>query len=404
MSPMTTNAGADRAPRVVVVVEDDTDLRELYAACLEGNGWSVARAANGLDALVQIKRVRPASVVLDLLMPRLGGLEALKRIKAFDPAIRVVVVTGAEDLALTRQALALGARTVLKKPVDPETLLSALTEASPSAAPDSDSPRTVPTGPPAAHAGRVLVVDDEAEVCALLQDFLVTKGYRVRSAADGAAALREVIEEAPDLVLLDVDMPRLGGVEALTAIRAIARQVRVIMISGKASLDARTRIVLGILEHASRAALWLEALETKSSWILISKLIAAIRRYGKPQAVRTDNEPIFVSRTFRFALLVLGIRHQRTDPGCPWQNGRVERFFGTLKARLDRLAVDSFETLNGALAEFRFFYNHVRPHQNLAGLTPAEAWAGEAGFAQPPRHEYWFEAWDGLLSGYYLRR
>src|SRR5439155_99617 len=196
MSPMTTNAGADRAPRVVVVVEDDTDLRELYAACLEGNGWSVARAANGLDALVQIKRVRPASVVLDLLMPRLGGLEALKRIKAFDPAIRVVVVTGAEDLALTRQALALGARTVLKKPVDPETLLSALTEASPSAAPDSDSPRTVPTGPPAAHAGRVLVVDDEAEVCALLHDFLVTKGYRVRSAADGAAArTREPFDE-----------------------------------------------------------------------------------------------------------------------------------------------------------------------------------------------------------------
>jgi len=175
-------------------------------------------------------------------------------------------------------------------------------------------------------------------------------------------------------------------------------------LSGKASLDARTRIVLGILEHASRAALWLEALETKSSWILISKLIAAIRRYGKPQAVRTDNEPIFVSRTFRFALLVLGIGHQRTDPGCPWQNGRVERFFGTLKARLDQLAVDSFEALSGALVEFRFFYNHVRPHQNLAGLTPAEAWAEVDPFAQPARGEYWFEAWDGLLRGYYLRR
>ncbi len=128
-------------------------------------------------------------------------------------------------------------------------------------------------------------------------------------------------------------------------------------LTGKATLDGRTRIVLGILEHASRAALRLEALETKSSWTSISKLIAAIRCYGKPQAVRTDNETVFVSRTFRLALFLLGIRHQRTDPGCPWQNGRVERFFGTLKARLDRLAVDSFETLNGALAEFRFFYN-----------------------------------------------
>jgi len=175
-------------------------------------------------------------------------------------------------------------------------------------------------------------------------------------------------------------------------------------LTGKATLEGKTRIVLGILEYASRAALRLEALETKSSWMLILKLIEAIRRYGKPQAVRTDNEPIFVSRTFRFALLILGIRHQRTDPGCPWQNGRVERFFGTLKAKLDRLAVDSFDSLNGALTEFRFFYNHVRPHQNLFALTPAEAWAGANPFAHAPRREYWFEAWDGLLTGYYLRR
>jgi len=175
-------------------------------------------------------------------------------------------------------------------------------------------------------------------------------------------------------------------------------------LSGKASLDGRTQMVLGILEHASRVALWLEALETKSSWTLISKLIAAIRRYGKPQAVRTDNEAIFTSRVFRLALFLLGIHHQRTDLGCPWQNGRVERFFGTLKAKLDRLAIDSLDSLNDALAEFRFFYNDVRPHQNLAGLTPAEAWAGAAPFTNPTKREYWFEAWDGLLSGYYLRR
>jgi transposase InsO family protein len=174
-------------------------------------------------------------------------------------------------------------------------------------------------------------------------------------------------------------------------------------LTGKGTLDGRTRLVLGILEHASRAALCLEAVENKSSWTLIVKLAEAIRHYGQPRAVRTDNEPVFASRTFRFALALLGIRHQRTDPGCPWQNGRVERFFGTLKSKLDRLAVDSFGSLNGALGEFRFFYNHVRPHQNLAGLTPAEAWAGVDPFAHRAKREYWFEAWDGLLSGYYLR-
>jgi hypothetical protein len=61
-------------------------------------------------------------------------------------------------------------------------------------------------------------------------------------------------------------------------------------LTGKASLDGSTRIVFGILEHASRAALCLEAIERTSSWSLISKLIEAIWRHGRPKAIRTDNE------------------------------------------------------------------------------------------------------------------
>jgi len=175
-------------------------------------------------------------------------------------------------------------------------------------------------------------------------------------------------------------------------------------LTGKTTLDGSTRFILAILEHASRGALWLEALQNKSSWTLILKLIEAIKGYGKPRLLRTDNESIFVSKAFRFALWLLGIRHQRTDPGCPWQNGRIERFFGTLKEKLDQLAVGSFEGLNQALTEFRFFYNHVRAHQNLGGRTPAEAWAGIDPYATRIKDEYWFETWDGLLRGYYLRR
>jgi hypothetical protein len=66
--------------------------------------------------------------------------------------------------------------------------------------------------------------------------------------------------------------------------------------------------------------------------------------------------------------------------------------------------VDSLQALNQALSEFGFFYNHVRPHQNLGGRTPAEAWSGVDPFTTQPRGEYWFESWDGLLRGYYLRR
>lgn len=101
--------------------------------------------------------------------------------------------------------------------------------------------------------------------------------------------------------------------------------------------------------------------------------------------------------------MLAGITQQFTAPGCPWMNGRIERLFGTLKEKLDRIEIDSREALAQLLCEFRFWYNAVRPHQNLAGLTPLEAWCGIDSYASTPKSVRWFEAWGGLLGGFHLR-
>ena len=64
---------------------------------------------------------------------------------------------------------------------------------------------------------------------------------------------------------------------------------------------------------------------------------------------------------------------------------------------------DSREALAGLLAQFRFWYNAVRPHQHLGGLTPEEVWRGIDPYARAPKAVHLFEAWGGLLRGYYLR-
>lgn len=84
-------------------------------------------------------------------------------------------------------------------------------------------------------------------------------------------------------------------------------------------------------------------------------------------------------------------------------NGRVEQFFGTLKERLNHLVVTDFSTLQFALAEFRFWYNCVRPHQHPAGRTPFEAWNNIDPYRHPPKEVHYVTAWDGLLTGYCLR-
>jgi len=117
----------------VLVADDDAPVREVLAEYLAARGCEVLQAANGLETLLQVKHARPRAIVLDLTMPRLGGIEALKRIRAFDPTIRVVVVTGETDAALHRMALAGGAAAVLVKPVDFTQLAAALGGSEPAA-------------------------------------------------------------------------------------------------------------------------------------------------------------------------------------------------------------------------------------------------------------------------------
>ena len=90
---------------------------------------------------------------------------------------------------------------------------------------------------------------------------------------------------------------------------------------------------------------------------------------------------MLVSRLFRFGLWLVGIRHQRIQPGCPWQNGRVERFIGTVKRELRQEVLTSGQEFHRRLTEIRQWYNHERPHDHLQGRTPAEVWAGIDVFA-----------------------
>jgi len=226
----------------VLIADDDADVREVLAEAFREAGFDVLQAANGLEALLSVKRDRPDAVVLDLMMPRLGGVEALKRIHAFNPGIRALVVTGSIDSELHRQATLAGAAGVFAKPVAPATLVAAL--AGP--APASTLPAAAPASAPVATAGgrptgRVLVVDDNAEVRAMLEDVLTSLGYATRTAADGATAVRAVLSDAPDIVLLDVYMPGLSGVGALPTIVALAPNAKIIMISGAANEDVLKR-------------------------------------------------------------------------------------------------------------------------------------------------------------------
>lgn len=174
-------------------------------------------------------------------------------------------------------------------------------------------------------------------------------------------------------------------------------------LTGKGDVRGVVHLILGVIDHGSRLALAMHVLPNRCSTTLLAALNELIAIYGKPQVIKTDNEACFTSSEFKDGLAKLGIKHQRSRPGMPWQNGRIERLFLTLKEKLDQLWVLDAVALQTALASFRFWYNDVRVHQHLNGRTPSEAWHGIDPYKSPVSVEL-FQAWDGLLVGYYMRR
>ena len=232
----------------VLVADDESEIRGMLADFLGLHGIETLEAANGLEALLQVKHGAPDAVLLDLRMPRLGGIEALKRIRTFNPAITIVVITAEVDSAIHDQARAGGAHAVLEKPVHLPDLLAALGRSAPAPAPAPAAPPL--PAPPAATSAHVLVVDDDAEIRDTLVDFLTSRHYRVSAAADGASAMRTIAAEIPDVILLDIDMPGLKGTDALPTIRAMGPQTIVIMVSGtEDDATAKRALALGAFDY-----------------------------------------------------------------------------------------------------------------------------------------------------------
>ena len=243
------------ARQLGLVVDDDTDIRSMLADYLVMSGFEVRQAANGLEALVHVKRERPQVIVLDLHMPRLNGLDAVQRIRAVDRTAKVIVVTGDADRALHDRALRLGASVVLTKPLDLAALDAAIgpPPASPSDAADVGAAEALAAVATPGPRRLVLIVDDDPELRAALEELMVAHGHRAQLANDAVAALRMIGHEAPDLVLLDIELPGLKGSDALPAILTLAPRAKVIMVSGSPNSDvAKQSLAAGAFDYVMK--------------------------------------------------------------------------------------------------------------------------------------------------------
>jgi len=191
---------------LILVVEDNPHAADLLTTYLTRGGYSVEVANQGSSALELARRLRPDAITLDLLLPEVDGWDVLAALK-HDPEtadIPVVVVTVVDSPARGR---ALGAVDYLVKPVDPRTLLDCLEHRRLARRTNGEEVR-------------VLVVDDDPLHHARLEGLLSSEGYAVIKAMGGREGIRKARELAPAVVILDLLMPDLSGLDVVAALKA----------------------------------------------------------------------------------------------------------------------------------------------------------------------------------------
>jgi len=113
--------------KTILICDDEPALRELVRASLD-DGYRFAEASDGLVALELAREVEPDAVILDLMLPRLGGLEVLARLQADAQLSRVPVLVITAWNETREDVLAAGAAEFVTKPFDPDTLRAAVKE------------------------------------------------------------------------------------------------------------------------------------------------------------------------------------------------------------------------------------------------------------------------------------
>jgi GAF domain-containing protein/DNA-binding response OmpR family regulator len=210
----------DAEEPLVLVVDDDATARELVQRHLERAGFAVVTARGGQEGLRLVRELRPAAVTLDIMMPDLDGWTVLAAIKG-DPALASIPVVLMSIVDQKNRGYALGAADYLVKPVDRSKLVATL------------------NGICGSTGGHALLVDDDEVVRRGVRQALEPIGWRVTEAGDGQEAVALLTFARPDVIILDLMMPKMDGFEFMDELRGRPdhQDIPVVVITAKDLTD-----------------------------------------------------------------------------------------------------------------------------------------------------------------------
>jgi DNA-binding response OmpR family regulator len=208
--------------RTVLIVDDDRIIREQLEKELARNYFSTFTVADGSSALAVFTRESIDIILLDVRLPDMDGLAVLEKVKAEKPECEVIVMTGFGSHDVAIKALRCGAIDYLEKPIQSEVLTAAIGRAQEKLSEREDL----------TYKNSLLIIDDDKTTLKALTRALEKEGYIVYSASNGKDGLNIIESNKIDVLIVDIQMEGLNGIEVLEQAKKMYMDIEGIMITG----------------------------------------------------------------------------------------------------------------------------------------------------------------------------
>lgn len=207
----------------ILIVDDEARIRELLRKALAQAGYDVVSVPSAEQSLELIFKEPFDLLLLDVrLSSGESGLSILKKVREHRKNVPIVIYSGALTPELDKEAREAGANEVLSKDVDVLQLVAQIGKI-------IKAKVRIFQGPIERREKSLLVVDDEEAIRRILREFFVRKGYKVFEAENGEKALQLARSEKISVVLLDMKMPGMDGIETLKRLLEINPKLGVVM-------------------------------------------------------------------------------------------------------------------------------------------------------------------------------
>jgi DNA-binding NtrC family response regulator len=265
MNPEEGEVGVDAAKgHKILIMEDETSVAEGMQRILEEQGYEVNLAFTGLSAMDTLREKEVDLLVADLRLPDMDGMKVVREVKERWPSTKVIVITAYPSVSSAVDAMKFGVSLYLPKPFRGDDFKKAVDKAF-----EEVKKATLQQEPEGAEPGRarwdredddldsehasrprILIMEDEQSLAEGLKMVLSEQGYRVSIADTGLSALGSLATIDYDLLMADLRLPDMDGMEVLRLIREIKPETKVIVMTGYASVvSAVESMKLGALDY-----------------------------------------------------------------------------------------------------------------------------------------------------------